>query len=1035
MRIIHLSDLHLREATLSVQHRILDALFADLEIAHAAHPIDAVVFTGDLVHAGKDCEYLLAQPVLDRLGAVLSLNRGQIVLIPGNHDVDQDEIEPIFEVGLAATLTDREAVSKLLTDAAKTGQATSRLAAWRAFHEAYYAGVDTVKPCGPLGFAHLIDTAEGRLGVAALNTAWRSGAGDDRGQLLVGGDQVRATLDEVAQCAFPVAAIHHPLDWLISFDAEEARSEFEGRHLLLLSGHEHDPDPQATLSSRGALVHDRAGCLYQSLAYRNAYSIIDVEATAQTVTVAVRDWYPERAPAGVFDEATRVAPHGVVSLALTQATPDKHPPFADVMDALANLAFDRSLLLSPPPDDLSVRLTDFLVPPKLSAMSFSQASSSPTLRENANPLGVGDALALLKNNQALVVVGEHVDDGVTTTLLWLLSVYYQTDGTLLPVFLEDGRRLGTERADRALRHAAAEVGYASTGASSLPPLLVAVDDADDLHQTRIARIAGYLAANTQHRYVIAVHGEAHARVRTALDDAGVSAAYVHVWPFGRKEVSDLVKRVGGIEDQDLARRVTSLVVSNRLPRNPFIIAALVAVLRAEGDFDALNESSVLAAYVRYVLGATELTESAQLGLDFRRREHLLGCLAEELLDKPRFKISRLAAEQYVADYYSEQGYTRSPTAVLQDLIDRRILIEIDDQVGFRQAAFLYLCAGRHMTEIDHPHFKTRMMEEPLRFAPILRHAAGLGRNDEELLGRVIATLGETLEEMTASIEPAAFDELFENREQRQATLEALSQSLSVLGSEPPKPSDDQADRVDELILAQAPGDELATSQGPLERLSDALSLAGQVIKSSEFVRNDDLKLSGAKLIVAGQAVIGAATAGRENRTHEFRDALMLAVDVLEERGVKLTNAKDVDFWLMLFLVSLVVLGTMTHLNAPHLAGTIRALKEDPEIMGKPGSALLATGAIGVVDVKRFSDDLIELFHSFPEHPYLRELVRELAVLCFMNIDDDATASKLRDFLTTIYGEDADKSKVRKQLNEARMRFREKTHDALNVLTA
>ncbi len=1035
MRIVHLSDLHMREADQRDQRLILSALLVDLAKVSAERCVDAVIFSGDLAHAGKEHEYALAQGFLDQLGETLSLDRGRIVLIPGNHDVDQDEIEMIFEAGLVSTLTDREAVDELLLNEENTKHATARLAAWRSFREIYYADIDTITPCGPLGYAHVIETPEGDIGVAALNSAWRSGAGDDRGRLLLGESQVRAALDAIAQSTLQVAAIHHPLDWLAQFDAERARSELEGRHLILLSGHEHDPDPQATVSGRGSLIHDRAGCLYQHLSYRNAYSILDIEAQGRKATVAIRDWYSERSPAGVFDEATRIAANGIVTLTLTEAVADKHPAFTDVMDSLAGLAFDRSLLLTPPPSDVAVRLPDFLVPPKLSAMSFSQASSSPTLRENAVTLAVEDALGLLKNKRALVVVGENVDDGVTTTLLWLLSVYYQTDGTLLPVFLEDGRRLGTERGARALRLAAAEVGFASAGSSSLPPLLVAIDDAGDPHQARIGRVAAYLADNPGNGYILAVHGDAQARVRAALEQAGVEAAYVHVWPFGRKEVRDLVKRVGGIEDQELVRRVSSLVVSNRLPRNPFIIAALVAVLRAEGDFDALNESSVLAAYVRYVLGATELTESAQLGLDFRRREHLLGCLAEELLDEPRFRITRLQAEQFVADYYSDQGYTRSPTAVLQDLIDRRILIEADDHVGFRQAAFLYLCAGRHMTEIDHPKFKTRMLDEPLRFAPILRHAAGLGRNDEELLARVIATLGETLDKITDSIEPASFDELFENREQRQATLDGLGQSLAVLATDPPAPDDDQADRVDELILAQNGDEELTTSQGPLERLGDSLRLAGQVLRSSEFVKNDALKLDGAKLIVAGQAVIGAATAGRENRTHEFRDALMLAVDALEERGVKLPNAKDVDFWLMLFLVSVVVVETMGHLNAPHLTATIQALKEDSDIMDTPGSALLATGAVGVVDIDGFADDLVALFHRFPDHPYLRELVRELAVVCFVNIEDDEVAAKLRDFLVGIYGEEADKSKVRKQLNEARMRFRERTHDALKALNA
>jgi hypothetical protein len=1025
MRVVHLSDLHMSQAESRDQCDIIDALIRDLEAASAEVPVDVVAFTGDLAFAGSDEEFRLAQAVLlDRVEQCLGVDRSRIVLLPGNHDVNRAAVDPILEAGLTSLLTDRTAVNKLLESDEQRQQALRRLEQWESFRTEYYAGVESVKPAGPLSFVHYIETEDGLLGVATLNTAWRAQGGDeDRGRLLIGEAQLRPALDAISECALQVAALHHPLDWLHPFDADTTRSEFEGRQLLILSGHEHNADPGASMSARGQCVHDRGGCLYETHEYRNSYSRVDALPREGNITVTVRDWYAERPPRGEFDRATRLGGDGVVGLSLTAATGDKHPAYSVVMDSLANLAFDRSVLLDPPAEDISIRLSDVLVPPNLSSVPHRQALGSATFTENASTFAVSEPLELLADQNVVIVSGESVDDGVTTTVLWLLSLYYEKAGALLPVYLENAKQLGTQRSDRAIRRAAADIGYTSAG-TALPPLLLAIDDADDPYRHRAERLARYIADNPQNRYVVAAHGDALARLGAAFEARDIPTAHLYVWPFGQREVRALVTRASGEDDQALVQRVSSLLMSNRLPRNPFIIAALVAVLRSETDFKAINESSVLAAYIRYVLGATDITDPAELGLDFRRREHLLGCLAEELLEKPGFRMTRLEAERYVANYYAEQSYTRSPSAVLQDLIDRRVLIQVDDHVGFRQAAFLYLCAGNHMTEIDHKAFKARMLEDPVRYAPIIRHAAGLGRNDEELLQRVTAVLETVLEGVTEVIEPSAFDELFENRERRAATLENLGQQLSALDAPPATPDDgdEAADRVHDLVLAQRDDEPPAAELSPLEVLGEAVELAGQVLKSSEFVRNDPLKLQSAKLVVAGQAVIGAATAGRENKTHEFRDQVLELVRALEEQGVPVPAADDVDFWLRVLIVALIVIGAVATLAAPHLRAVIKELKQDQELMAAPGRALLVTMVAIALELEDAADDLIALYERFPNYPYLRELVRDVAVARYRTTKDDRESKKLLSFLVDLYaGVDGDKNRVREELSKARLR--------------
>jgi predicted MPP superfamily phosphohydrolase len=1017
VRIVHISDLHISAASQADQERVISGALADLGARHEERPIDAVVFTGDLAHANKADEFDLAKRLLlDPLEEKLGLSRGQIVLLPGNHDVDLDAITEVSEAGLAAVLTTRDAVNNLLADDRELGMALARLQPWLDFRAEYYAETDTVQTVGALGCVHRVVTPEGTLGVAALNSSWRClGGSRDRGKVLVGESEVEQAMAALRDVDLPIAAVHHPIDWLAGFDGDRARSLLESERIIVLTGHEHDPDPSYTASVRGRCIYDRGGCLYESHEYRNAFSILDHAIRDPDVTIAVREWYPS--PRAEFAESTRLSDGGAVVLDLPSLSPIHHPHYSTVMDALADQALDRSVLLEPPPPDVAVRVADLVVPPAFYTIPHEQARATPSVRRNADALVVSDPASLLASAPVVIVCAENEDDGVTTSLIWLLARYYEKEDALLPVYLEDGKALGTNRADRALKAAAAEVGY-STDGRPLPPLLVAVDDAD----ARPTRLAKHIVQAPEHRYILGAHGEGHAALAEALARQGVSAERVHVWPFKRSQVRALVNQIEGTDDDALVEQVSSLLISNRLPRSPFLIAALIAVLRSQGDLQILNESSILAAYARFILGATDLAESAEHGQDYRAREYLLGCLAEALLSKQRHRMTRAEAERFFSDYFAQHGHARSPVAVLQDLIERRILVEAGDEVGFRQSAFLYLFAGFHMNEIDHKDFKAEMLREPLRYAAVLRHAAGLGRNDRELLECASAALTSALAAVVESIQPDMFDRLFETEERREATLENLKEQLAVVIT-PPSADDDTHDQVHDIVLSAENAEEQeAKDLSPGMALLAALRLAGDVLKASEFVGDDNVKCATAKMIVSAHAVLGAATAGLENERHELRDSLLQMISSMEDRGEEVSDVEDVDHILRALLTALVLGAAATNLASPHLRGAVTSLQEDPELSASPGRALILATIAAILEFPGWTKGLTDLYERFAGFPYLRELIRDMTTNIYRSTPHEDAAGRLEEFLVGVYTvAGGDKSRTRTQLRRGRMK--------------
>ena len=76
-------------------------------------------------------------------------------------------------------------------------------------------------------------------------------------------------------------------------------------------------------------------------------------------------------------------------------------------------------------------------------------------------------------------------------------------------------------------------------------------------------------------------------------------------------------------------------------------------------------------------------------------------------------------------------HTRSAGHLIDSLVQRRVLSQDEGGVGFRHAALLYLFAAKWM--LEDADFASLIRAAPLRYAPIVVHAAGLRRNAADLL--------------------------------------------------------------------------------------------------------------------------------------------------------------------------------------------------------------------------------------------------------------------------------------------------------------
>ncbi len=430
IRILHLSDVHFSTRSQWDADPILRALAGFIAADAAANDLypDLVIITGDLAQSGKPTEYKLARQWLDELWPRLTrdpatpLPRDRLLLVPGNHDVDWNRIEPGA----------RDAHQALL--AAKTQDAVTECLQSRKTRELLFKRHTAYLKC----YGDWLDERQNLpwwqrrirlhnqdLHVAGLDSAWLAG-GDDDSRLLLGTYQINQTVqhqDGEGDCDWRIALLHHPWASLAEFDRIDAQRTLHRHRDLILRGHLHEPDLDRLVRAdpQRSCIEAAAGCCYSGKPYPNAFQWIELSRDPRRVRFHFRcwhqvDWQVDRNQAGCPEGTHTIdlsAPPGHAPFAgATAAKPRDIAPQPRPVSPIRADAIDgivESLELVPPlrealaqrvtgaPAATARDLAEWLCPPR--AQDFRRALSicRAALQEAAKPLRQrSDGLALLR---------------------------------------------------------------------------------------------------------------------------------------------------------------------------------------------------------------------------------------------------------------------------------------------------------------------------------------------------------------------------------------------------------------------------------------------------------------------------------------------------------------------------------------------------------------------------------------------------------------------------------------------------------------
>ncbi|MFZ1416276.1 MAG: metallophosphoesterase [Defluviicoccus sp.] len=279
---LHVSDFHFRGGDPYDRNVVLKALIRSVKRFREREDRkpDLIFATGDIAHAGKPDEYAAATAFLDSLLGAAELEKGQLFVVPGNHDVDRE-----LGIGLARTLDFGQQADNYFNPNVPKPHIEQKQRAFVAWYDSYFAGIrsfpkDTT--CGPV---EPVKVGGHTLGIVPINSALFCQSDDDHEKLWIGRRCLDLAASELQKldANLRLALIHHPLDWLSGHERSNIKAKLQDHVDVILRGHLHETDIESVTGITGNVVHLAAGAAYQTRQWPNRALYVTFDGNGLTV--------------------------------------------------------------------------------------------------------------------------------------------------------------------------------------------------------------------------------------------------------------------------------------------------------------------------------------------------------------------------------------------------------------------------------------------------------------------------------------------------------------------------------------------------------------------------------------------------------------------------------------------------------------------------------------------------------------------------------------------------------------------------------
>lgn len=868
IRIAHISDIHFdKHSEYNFENFFLPALIKDFKESIGVP--DIICITGDLLFKGGTTfkggaveafnlfETKFITPLLSETG----LDRSKIFFTPGNHDIVRNNDEDFVENGLKTHLQDVATLNEHINKNTLSGM--RRILPYKEFEASFFKEATN---CSKISnFQSTFNYANGNhnIGISCLNSAWRCWDSKyDKGNLLVGENQIVDSVNELRECSFKIALMHHPISDLIEFDRKSIEPLLLKEYNLLLCGHSHEGSAWTTTNMYGNMFVSvspsswDANLKNDSRKYAVGYYMLEVNISKNYITTHARRYNHDKKK---FDPNPDL---GDDRGAHVYELPNVHQKEQMQQELEASTCILNFQTL-----DMNEHLLSFsteTTAPKTIKEIFVMPVVSDKIRIDSEEKKKSDEKIYLleelcSSKENLLIFGQKE---IGKTILLDRLVIEAADGVSrfhkIPVFV-DFEELGNKRLETLISR------YLQVKITEVPAyvknnnVLLLVDnlsfDGDSCN--KLKKIVDFFDTfpKTSMIATILQHFEGQLPLELLSHNLFSTFKFLTIKPFKTKEIKTLVKIWFSNNELFPTTKLDKLLAvfgSLNLPRTPLAISMFLWIFEQQENYKPVNQATMLENFVEKMFQKQSKKEILSAKFDYRNKERLLTDIAYEMfnLKDQNYRISYTQLLTFIENKFKAKKFEfmYNPADVLQHFLDKGVLSrEHDDNIEyirFRFTCFFQYFMMKKM-EFD-SNFREFVLKEEnyLLFDDEIDYYTGLKRDQSEILNDLVSRMNDSYKEIIDKINDfeLGFDDIF--NVEKSFTSSLNDNFLDDLRSNP-KPTEEELDKAkDRQLEKTSPEKEIKRKEqelSPLQRLERIWTLTAKVLKNSEEIEEEGLK--------------------------------------------------------------------------------------------------------------------------------------------------------------------------------------------------
>jgi predicted MPP superfamily phosphohydrolase len=857
IQIIHISDFHLESDVISAQKQsILDALVIDIKYKIVLPEKAIVVISGDLVDKGGSGFNSIENPFLlfeklfiDKLSNELNIDKKQFFFVPGNHDVCRNDIDEFAEIGIKSQLKSQEEISKFINSNKISGKNINRVKKYKDFERKYY---DDFSEKQLSLFDSNFKLSKLNVGIACLNSSWRCFDDNDKGNLIIGKEQIESALIHIKETEIKIAIAHHPFEYLLEEDKKAIKPLINSSFDILLVGHAHCNDIAFTKDFYGTILCCQSNASIADFSkhkdYQSGYSIINFE-KGQRATISYRKYLYEHKK---FVSNTDIGnDQGEIVIDYPNLNKIEQDKIIDkVLSTLQEIRCEdvnEHLFVHGTDAKCPCKVNDLFVEPTISNLPETHANI-----EGITHYSVSD---LVKIGDNFLIYGLK-ESGKTILLdkLMLEFTKYYSIQKQIPVILKFNE-IGTKEISQKVRDYIGVSSKEYRDCLTNSKFVLLIDDIEfgEEGKNNLNKLIQFLRDNPSVRIIATKEQILENNLPEDFLDfnADFNFSIAFIQNFKSAHIKSLIQKWFPEKTPDYQNRINKVIKNFEalsLPRTPLSVTLFLWIIDKQEN-RPINNTILVSQVAENLLEHINIENIYASTFNSANKTRLLSHIAKLMHDhgdaNRSYRITYTSLLDFVTTYLNLK-FDINPKKVIDDFIKRGILFYNDENYIKFKFAFLYhYFLALHLdNDID---FRNSVLniDNCLNYIDELEYYSGLHTDSEELLLLSQNLLTQVFSDYNSDIVDKydKIDPFFDSKD-------SLSERMNI-DKVKKKPTEQELEKLYDEQIQNIPikRDIAKRSEGSAKPIDKTLKLASLIFRNTEEINDSSKRLLSLKNII------------------------------------------------------------------------------------------------------------------------------------------------------------------------------------------